>query len=81
MVSRIGGGQVLYDNMKYGWAINPDEDDDGRILMVCTDTDNEEVHLFPMPVKMMDQFFQMGKQTSAKIKIEVAGANEMPRPT
>ena len=76
MVTRIADRR-LYDNIKFGWAQDPEDPE--RMMLVATDMDNEEMHLFPMQLSKATQLCQLGIQTAAGQKIDVVGANEMPR--
>lgn len=76
MVTRLGD-QLIYDNLKMGFAKN--ESDPEAIYIVMTDQDNEEVHLFPIAVTKFDQWVNLGKQTVAGKKVEIASPMDMPR--
>lgn len=78
MVTRLGEGQFMYDNLNMGFAKN--ENDPDSIIVVMTDKDNEEVHLFPVALSKFEQWVNLGRQTAAGQQIEVAGAGDMPRP-
>jgi hypothetical protein len=80
MVTRQGDEDVTmfyYDEIALGWAKDPQ--DDSRMYFVCTDGDNKEVHLIPIALDKFDQFVKLGQQTMAGLKIQIAGAHEMPK--
>lgn len=74
MVTRIGDN-IIYDNFKMGAAKN--ETDSDSIYLVFTDTDNEELHMFPVSISKIEQYFNLVRQTVAGQKVEIA--TEMPR--
>jgi len=77
VVTRTDQGKTIYyDNVGMGWAKNPNEDD--SVYLVFTDKDNEEVHLVPVAISKLEQFFQLGRQTIAGQKIEVVTADRGP---
>lgn len=76
MVTKIGD-QILLDNLKLGAINNPDDPE--TVYMAFTDVDNEETYTVPIAVNKLDQYFTLLKQTAAGQRIEVAGADQMPR--
>lgn len=73
----IIGEQIIYDNFGMGAAKN--EEDEETIYLAFTDKDNEEVHMFKVAISNLEQYFTLVKQTAAGQKIEVVGADRMPR--
>jgi hypothetical protein len=76
-VKTILGEQIIYDNFAMGAAKN--EEDDSTIYLAFTDKDNEEVHMFKVGITKLDQYFNLVKQTAAGQKIEIVGADRMPK--
>lgn len=66
MVTRMGQ-ELYYENFVAGFGKHPDHED--LMVLGITDNDNEEIHLFPMTPQRFEQLFQLGRQTSAGIKI------------
>jgi hypothetical protein len=69
------GDQIVYDNFKMGAANN--EGDPDTIYMVFTDEDNEKIHMFPIALTKVEQYFNLVRQTASGQKIEVA--TKMPQ--
>lgn len=67
------GNLLIYDNLKLGWT---KMEGDERIYAAFTDTDNEETHLFGLEPNKFEQFVNLGRQTLAEQKIEIA--TQMP---
>lgn len=76
MVTRQGS-MFIYANARAGAA--KDEEHDGQIYITFTDPDNEEIHLFPMPISKIEQYANLLKQTASGQKIEIVGADRGPR--
>lgn len=73
----IIGEQIVYDNFTMGAVKNPEDNE--QVYIVFTDKDNEQVHMFTVAIDKLEQFFQLIRQTAAGQKIEVVGADRMPR--
>lgn len=76
MVTRVGD-HIILDNIKMG--ASPNEAEPETVYMGFTDVDNEETYLIPISISKIDQYFQLVKQTAARVSIEVAGADQMPK--
>ena len=74
MVTELGD-QRIYDNLKLGAAKN--EADPDSIYLVFTDVDNEVIHMIPIALSKVEQYFNLVRQTAAGQKVEIA--TQMPR--
>jgi hypothetical protein len=76
MVTRVGD-RLVYDNIKMGAAKNEAEPEE--IYLIFTDKDNEEMHMVPVSISKLEQYFNLVRQTAAGQKIEIASASDLPR--
>lgn len=76
MVTRVGD-HIILDNLKLG--ASPNEADPTTVYMGFTDVDNEETYLVPIAITKIDQYFQLVKQTAARVEVEIVPASQMPR--
>lgn len=71
------GEQLVYHNTKIGAAKNEEVDDE--VYLTFTDVDNEEIHLVPIKIDRIEQYFNLVRQTAAGQAIEIVGPGGMPR--
>lgn len=76
MVTYVGD-HIILDNIKLG--ASPNEAEPGEVYLGFTDIDNEKTYLVPISIAKIDQYFNLVKQTAARVSIEVAGADQMPK--
>lgn len=70
-------GDLIYlDNLVIGCMKN--ENDPGTIYLAFTDNDNEKTYLIPVALEKVETYFEHVRASIAKMKIVVAGADEMP---
>ena len=74
MVTRIGS-QFVYEDVRMGAAANQNDPHGETIYLTFSDVDNEEVHLFPIAISKLEQYFNLIRQTSTRTKIEIPGGS------
>lgn len=79
MFTKIGE-QIFYEDVTPGAAKNTNDPRGETIYLSFADGDNQEIHLFPMPVNKIEQYFNLVRQTAAGQQIEIPGGNSGPRP-
>lgn len=76
MVTRLGD-QFIYNNVQ--WGVSLEDTPPGEFYLAVMDTDNQEVHLFPLNQEQWTKLKTETDQKLAASKLVVAGPEEMPR--
>lgn len=74
MYTKIGE-QIFYEDVSLGAAKNSNDPRGETIYLTFSDGDNNEIHLVPIALDRLEQYFNLVRQTAAGQQIEIPGGH------
>jgi hypothetical protein len=70
------GDQIFYEDAQLGAAPNENDPRGETLYLTFADPDNEEIHLVPISISKLEQYFALIRKTATQKKIETPGGTD-----